>query len=82
VELTVCYKDQRLATSYRAGFVWYETVVVELKALAKLTGIEQAQITNYLKVTGLETGLLINFGAKSLAYRRFVYSKVKPARSV
>jgi GxxExxY protein len=79
VELPVVYKSQRLATSYRADFLCYETIVVELKALAKLTGVEQAQIINYLKATGLETGLLINFGTQSLEYKRFVYSKPKSA---
>jgi len=63
VELPVSYKAQRLATGYRADFLCYGTVVVELKALAKLSGVEEAQIINYLKAAGLETGLLINSGA-------------------
>ncbi len=49
--------------------------MVELKALAKLGGVEESQIINYLKATGLEVGLLLNFGAKSLEYRRFAFSK-------
>jgi len=47
---------------------------VEIKALGELTGIEEAQLINYLKATGLKVGLLINFGAKSLDYKRFVYN--------
>ena len=42
--------------------------------MAELTGIEEAQLINYLKATKLKTGLLINFGAKSLEYKRFVYN--------
>lgn len=79
VELPVVYKSQRLATAYGADFVCYEAVVVEMKALAKLGGVEEAQIIHHLKATGLETGLLINFGAPSLEWKRFVYSKPKPS---
>jgi GxxExxY protein len=75
VELPVLYKGRRLATNYRADFVCYDEVIVELKALAKLGGVEQAQILNYLKATGLETGLLLNFGTRSLEYERFIHSK-------
>ena len=74
VSLPVFYKHQRLGCDYRADFVCYEAVVVEIKALAELTGIHEAQVINYLKVTGLETGLLLNFGGESLEYRRFVLS--------
>lgn len=46
---------------------------VEIKALAKLTGIEEAQLINYLKATGLKVGLLLNFGSKSLEHKRLVF---------
>lgn len=75
VDLPVSYKHKRLATAYRADFVCYETVIVELKALARLSTLEQAQVLNYLKATGLKTGLLLNFGAASLEYKRLIYSK-------
>ena len=46
VDLPVSYKHKRLATAYRAGFICYETVIVELKALARLSTLEQAQVLN------------------------------------
>ncbi len=75
VELPVFYKEYELNTFYRADFVCYDSVIVELKAIKKLSDIEEAQVLNYLKATGIETGLLLNFGAKSLEYKRFILSK-------
>lgn len=46
-------------------------VILELKAIKRITDIDKAQIINYLKVTELEVGLLFNFGSKSLQYERF-----------
>lgn len=72
VELPVFYKGTRLAAFYKADFICYGRVIVELKALAQLGGIEEAQVINYLKATGHHVGLLLNFGARSLQYKRFV----------
>lgn len=74
-ELEVFYKEKRLNTAYRADFICFDSIIVEIKALTKLSGIEEAQIINYLKTTGLEVGLLLNFGSTSLDHRRFVFSK-------
>lgn len=71
VELPIRYRGQLLQASYRADFVCDGDVVVELKALAKLSSIEQAQILNYLKAARLDTGPLLNFGSPSLQYKRF-----------
>jgi GxxExxY protein len=77
VELPVIYKGQQLATSYRADFICFDKVIVEIKALGELNTLHEAQILNYLKATGFEVGLLINFGAESLQYKRFVNTKWK-----
>ncbi len=72
--LPVFYKGIKLATQYRADFICYESIVVEIKALDRLGPTEESQILNYLKATSLQVGLLLNFGAKSLEFRRFINS--------
>jgi GxxExxY protein len=72
LKLPVSYKGALLDASYIPDFICFDAVVVELKALSRLSSIEEAQVINYLKVTGLHTGLLLNFGSQSLEKRRFV----------
>jgi GxxExxY protein len=74
VDLPVYYKGQKLNASYRVDFLCYDSVIVELKALTKLSGTEEAQILNYLKASRHEIGLLLNFGSPSLQYKRFIWS--------
>lgn len=76
--LPVHYRGEVIA-DYQADFLCFEDVVVELKALQKLSGDEEAQVINYLKATGLNQGLLINFGSGSLKYKRFVLNLREPA---
>ena len=81
VDLPIFYKSQPLAARYRADFICFSLIVVELKAIAHLSTVEEAQLINYLKATGLERGLLLNFGAPSLEYKRFARSGEKSAKS-
>lgn len=77
-DLPVFYKGQRLDCAYRADFVCFESIIVELKAIQALTSADDAQVLNYLKATRLERGLLLNFGRPSLEHRRLVLSSWHP----
>jgi GxxExxY protein len=74
VPFAVKYKERPLPLNYRADLVCFESVVVEVKALRAIGPIEQAQAINYLKASGLPRGVILNFGARSLEYRRVVLS--------
>jgi len=71
-ELEIVYKGEKLSKKYYADFVCFDKIIVELKALSTLTTEHYAQVLNYLKATGFKLGILINFGAKSLEYRRMI----------
>ncbi|MBN1454065.1 MAG: GxxExxY protein [Anaerolineales bacterium] len=73
VSLPIRYKDVLLPSHYRADFICFSEIIVEFKALSRLSSVEEAQLLNYLKATGLKRGLLINFGAPSLQYKRMVW---------
>lgn len=72
VEIPVYYRGLRLDIRYRADLVCFNGVLVELKALSRLSEVDDSQIINYLKASRLPRGLLLNFGSTALQYRRFV----------
>lgn len=73
--IPIIYKGKTLGTPYRADFICFDSVIVELKAIKALTDIESAQVLHYLKTTSLEKTLLINFGTPRLTYKRFINSE-------
>jgi GxxExxY protein len=72
VDLCIRYKDGVLDCTYRADFVCFGEVLIEIKAIKQLTDIDRAQVLHYLKATGLKRALLISFGAMSLEFERIV----------
>jgi GxxExxY protein len=81
-EMTIVYKGRRLKKSYIADFVAFGKVIVELKALDRLTSREESQVINYLKASGMEVGVLINFGAPSLEWERIVLTGQAPKGTI
>ena len=71
-QIQISYKGQTLQKTYQPDFICFDNIIVEIKALDKLSGNDQAQVINYLKATGHNTALLINFGSKTLEYKRFI----------
>ncbi len=76
-ELGVFYKGRRLKKTYTADFLDYGSIVIEIKTLDRLTSKEESQLLNYLKATGLEVGVLINFGTASLEWKRMVKTPMR-----
>jgi GxxExxY protein len=73
IEQQIYYRDyDEPVGTRRADFVVEEKVLVELKAIVHLDEVHKAQIINYLKAYRIEVGLLINFGEKSLNFKRFI----------
>ena len=78
-ELHIRYKGRVLKKRYCADFLCYGRLIVEIKAEDYLTGRDEAQLINYLKATGLQVGLLINFGHHGrLEWKRMVLTRHGP----
>jgi len=61
-ELKICYDGIELKQTYKADFVCFGKIIVELKAVSALDDVHRAQVYNYLHATGHQLGLLLNFG--------------------
>ncbi|MFA4906945.1 MAG: GxxExxY protein [archaeon] len=71
LEMPIFYHNQPVGTR-RVDFLVQDKIMVELKALIQLEDVHLAQAINYLEAYNLEVGLLINFGAKSLEFKRLI----------
>lgn len=72
-EFEVLYKEIKLSKGYRADFLCYGEIIVELKSSREFCSEDIPQLLNYLKATELKLGLLVNFGKEKLEYKRLVY---------
>ena len=68
----VTYKNQILRNPYYADFVVYESMILEIKSTSMLTEAHTAQTLSYLAVSGIKLALLINFGERSLVWKRII----------
>ncbi len=71
--INIYYKDVLLSKYYVSDFFCFDKIIVELKALSCLCSDHEAQLLNCLKATRMKAGVLINFGAESLEYKRMVF---------
>ena len=74
VKLNVFYEGQQLNKYYRADFICYDKIILEIKSVSQVPVAFYAQIKNYLDATKKELGMLINFGQPSLTYKRIINS--------
>jgi hypothetical protein len=75
-EMPIFYRSTQIGTR-RVDFLVEELISVELKAVIKLEDVHLAQAINYLEAYNIEVGLLINFGSKSLEFKRLINTKYK-----
>ena len=71
-EIAVSYKGSNVG-SYYADMLIDGKIIIELKAVDKLSHLHEAQLLNYLKATGIKLGYLINMGGKRIEHKRLVY---------
>jgi len=72
VEIPIFYKSTLLPCKFRADFICFGNVIVEMKAVKLLTNVERSQTINYLRATRFTRALLLNFGTVSLEWERIV----------
>jgi GxxExxY protein len=71
-KIELFYDGEKMNKYFRADFVCFESIIVELKSKSFLLKIDEQQTINYLKGTNFQLGLLVNFGERSLKYKRFI----------
>ena len=79
-KLSLFYGNKKLQKYYRADFYCFDKIIVELKAVDYLNNNMRNQLINYLKATKTKLGILVNFGKKSLEYKRILNPDVNPSQ--
>jgi len=79
-KLALYYNDIKLKKYYKADFICYDKIIIELKAVDYLSVNMRNQLMNYLKATKTRLGLLVNFGKKSLEYKRILNPEAAPLK--
>ena len=74
IKLNVFYGDEKLKKYYKADFICYDKIILEIKSVGFMPQTFQMQLKNYLVSTKMELGMLINFGTSSLTYKRILNS--------
>jgi GxxExxY protein len=78
IPVAIRYKGRSLRCLYRADFLCFDEVIVELKATATVSPADEAQVIHYLRATSRQRGLLLNFGSPHLFFRRIVLEYHSP----
>ena len=76
-EMPIYYRGNHIGTR-RVDFLINDLIALEIKAVIEIQEVHMAQAINYLEAYNIEVGLLINFGARSLEFKRVYNSKYKP----
>ena len=80
--MVVYFTGIPLKTRYDADFLCYDSIILETKAVGQMIPKHEAQTIHYLKATGCERGLLVNFGAPKLQYKRFVFTQSRQSFAI
>ncbi len=74
-KIEIEYKNEKLEKKYYADFCCYDKILLEIKACSHINDEHVKQVLNYLAATKLKLGIIINFGEKSLTYKRVIFDK-------
>lgn len=81
-EMNIFYKGIQLKKKYYPDFLCYDEIILEIKAMENFSPADEAQLLNYLKGTKKPLGLLVNFGAEKLQYKRYANTKKKLSANI
>ncbi len=71
-KLEIYYDNEKMNKYYRADFICFDKIILEIKSVKNIPVAFYSQLNNYLKATKKELGMLINFGQPSLTYKRII----------